>query len=281
MTAASLSYCGQEVRTHDRERFLTSLFAPSTHREALFALYAFNLEVAKTAEVVSEAMLGRIRLQWWREALDGIYAGTPRKHAVVEPLGAAVHEYALPRELFDRLIDCRELDLEDAPLDDFVAFENYAAGTSGTVNRLAAMILGVREETALQAAEHVGTAWAMIGLLRAIPFHAAQKRIFLPRALIDQHGLQRSDLFELRRNDAIVGITKEIAEQAKGHLKAARKARGHFSRAALAALLPATVAQQHLTKLARCGWDPLDPNAQRPNHSLALKVFIAYLLRRF
>src|SRR3546814_19441352 len=59
-------------------------------REHLFALYAFNHEVAKTAEVVSEPMIGRIRLQWWRECLDGIYDGAARQHEVVQPLAEPI-----------------------------------------------------------------------------------------------------------------------------------------------------------------------------------------------
>ena len=72
MSSTRLSYCADQVRRQDRERYLTALFAPAGRREDLFALYAFNLEVAKTAEVVSEAMVGRIRLQWWREAIEEI-----------------------------------------------------------------------------------------------------------------------------------------------------------------------------------------------------------------
>ena len=72
------------VRQHDRDRFLTTLFAPDDRREDLLALYAFNHEVAKTREVVSEPTLGRIRLQWWRDNLEAIYAGQPpRRHGVV------------------------------------------------------------------------------------------------------------------------------------------------------------------------------------------------------
>jgi hypothetical protein len=41
------------VRRHDRDRFLTVLFAPLPHRAALLALYAFNYEIARTREVVS------------------------------------------------------------------------------------------------------------------------------------------------------------------------------------------------------------------------------------
>lgn len=281
MTATKLSYCGEEVRTHDHDRFLTCLFAPSARREDLFALYAFNLEVAKTAEVVSEPMLGRIRLQWWREALDGVYQGTPRKHAVVEPLAAAVKKCDLPRTLFDAIIDGRELDLEDEPLRDLQSFETYTAMTSAALTRLAAMVLGVKAEDALQAADHVGSAWAMIGLLRAVPFHAARKRLFLPVELTDKYDLERGDLFELRPSKALAKITEEIAKHAEVRLREARTRNQSFDRSTIAAVLPAVIARQHLKNLAGAGWNPLDPSAQGPNHGLALKVFFAYLLARF
>ena len=99
---AELSYCASEVRRHDADRFLTTLFAPKGHREDLFALYAFNLEISKTREVVSETMLGAIRLQWWREAIEAIYTNAElRKHAVVEALAETVTRRGLTREHFD------------------------------------------------------------------------------------------------------------------------------------------------------------------------------------
>ena len=68
-----LSYCGQEARRLDWERFMCAVFAPVCHRDALFALLAFDLELAKTRTVVSEPLLGEIRLQWWQDAIDKIY----------------------------------------------------------------------------------------------------------------------------------------------------------------------------------------------------------------
>ena len=86
-----LSACGEIVRTGDPDRFRTALFATPEAREHLFALYAFNLEIAKIAPMVSEPMLGEIRLQWWREALDQIYGDGPvRAHEVTTPLAVAV-----------------------------------------------------------------------------------------------------------------------------------------------------------------------------------------------
>ena len=62
----------------DYDRYLSALFAPACRREALFALIAFNHEIARIPEAVSEPMLGRIRLQWWREVLEAVYAGRAR-----------------------------------------------------------------------------------------------------------------------------------------------------------------------------------------------------------
>src|ERR1700724_581966 len=103
------------VRRHDRDRYQTVLFAPAARREALFALYAFNYEIARVRESVREPMLGQIRLQWWREAIAAVYAGAPpRRHAVVEPLSVAIRARDLSRKHFDRLIDSRERDLDAA-----------------------------------------------------------------------------------------------------------------------------------------------------------------------
>src|SRR5487761_327814 len=81
------------VNQHDRDRFVTALFAPEDRRENLFALYAFNYELAKVHESVREPMMGRVRLQWWRDTLAEIAAGQPpRRHEVAEPLARAIRD---------------------------------------------------------------------------------------------------------------------------------------------------------------------------------------------
>src|SRR5215472_11726653 len=116
MARSGLSAAAALVRQHDRDRFQTALFAPRDKREALFALYAFNYEIARIRETVHEPMLGQIRLQWWREAIDAAYGdASPRRHEVVEPLTAAIRAHSLNRAHFDRLIDARERDLNEAP----------------------------------------------------------------------------------------------------------------------------------------------------------------------
>jgi phytoene synthase len=152
MSKPALSYCAEQVRRQDHDRYVTVLFAPADRREDLLALYAFNLEIAKTAEVVSEDLLGRMRLQWWRECLDEVYAGRPRRHAVVEPLAAAVRRHVLDRPCFERLIDAREDDLSAEPPADLAALESYAEGTSASLVHLGLQILGVPADSGAASA---------------------------------------------------------------------------------------------------------------------------------
>lgn len=255
----SLSYCAREVRRHDRARYLSSLFAPDGRREDLFALYAFNLEVAKTAEVVSEAMLGQIRLQWWRESLSGIYDGSPRRHEVVQPLDRAVTRHALTRSRFDDLIDAREADLVAEPPDDLTQLERYAEATSANLVILALEVLDQRNREALEAGRSVGLAWSLTGLLRALPFHARQKRVYLPADLIAAHGLDLGDLFELRGSRALREIAEVLARRAAVHLEKARSLRRQVPREAHPALLLAGLANRSLGLLQRSSYDPFDP----------------------
>lgn len=250
------------LRRHDRDRYQSCLFAPAAVREHLFALYAFNYEIAKTAEVVSEPMLGQIRLQWWRDSIDGIYAGTPRAHEVVEPLARAVAATGLSREGLEALVTAREFDLEGDPPQDLAALEDYAAGTSSRLILLALQVLAVESPAAEQAARDLGLAWAYLGLLRAMPFHARQKRLFLPADLCREAGLGLGDFFELRRSEALVQVSRQLSELADRHLRKARENAKLVPRKALSALLLAPLAERTLKRLEKAGYDPFHPSLQ-------------------
>lgn len=232
-------YCENQVKQYDRDRYLTALFSPADRRPGLFALYAFNLEVAKIREIVSEPLLGQIRLQWWREALEGIYGGAARRHLVVEPLAETIHRHHLPQVAFDLLIEWRERDLNDEAPETLEGLIAYAAGTSSTLVSLALQTLGVGEDevAAHDTGYHVGIAWALAGLLRARPQHAVQGRNYLPARLVADRGEK--------------GAVQAVAATAQEHLGAARAARKSLPMAALPALLPAVLAGRHLRRQGR------------------------------
>jgi NADH dehydrogenase [ubiquinone] 1 alpha subcomplex assembly factor 6 len=282
VSAADSETLAHSLRRHDRDRYLTTLFAPSDRRTALTALYAFNFEVAKTREVVREPLLGRIRLQWWREAIDEIYRGAkPRHHEVVEPLAAAIRAHDLTRYHFDRLIEARESDLADEPPADLAALETYAEDSAARLVRLALEILGAHDAAAEAAARHVGIAWALIGTIRALPAQARLRRVTLPADLIAEAGLDVARFLELKSSPALSRIVQRLAERAREHLAASRAARPAIPPAARAALLPAALGDWHLRRLDRRGYDPFAPDLATGDTLASWRLALAAWRGRF
>ncbi len=266
LAAPGLSALGAVVRQHDRDRYQTALFAPAARREALFALYAFNYEIARVRESVTQPMLGQIRLQWWREVVEAAFAGAvPRAHEVAAPLTEAIRNFALSRDNFDHLIDARERDLEDAPPATLAALEEYAEGTSAALVHLALEVLGASSPGMRAAAREVGIGYALAGLLRAMPFHAGAGRAYIPAEIAEHARLDPADYAARRGSAALRTATAEIAEAAAAHLQAARRQRRDVPRAAHPALLPAIVADRFLARLRRAGHDPFAPELRMPD----------------
>lgn len=256
----AFAYCAEQVKRYDGDRYATVLFAPEASRPALFSLYAFNLEIAKTREVVTQPMIGQIRLQWWRETLDGVFDGAPRGHAVALALAGVVRAAGLDRRLFDRLIDTREADLEEAAPETLADLLTYAEGTSSTLTLLALQALGNDfGGPTMEAGREIGIAWALTGLLRAIPFHARTRRVMLPAEIMHAADASPSELFALRDSPAIRRAAAELADLARERLAAARRLRAEVPRAALPALLPATLADGYLNLLRRSAYNVFDP----------------------
>jgi phytoene synthase len=254
--AEALSYCAAEVRRADYDRFLTVLFAPAEARERLFALYAFNHEIAKVRETVSEPMLGQIRLQWWREAIGAIYDGKPRAHAVVDALRAAVGDARPERADFEALIDAREFDLAGRAPETLAALEAYGEGSSSRLMYLAAAMLGARGEATRAALKPLGIAWAITGLVRAIPFHARARRQYIPADIAAAAGLTEAALFSLKPGEALGRAAAALAADAERHLAAAKAEAPE--RAARPLRLFATLARAYLGTLKRRGYQVIE-----------------------
>jgi phytoene synthase len=137
----SFSYCERLVREEDRDRFLATLFAPAHARPALFAIYAFDIEIAHISSRVSEPLAGEVRLQWWRDIITGVSleqaAGSPVAAALVE----TIERHALPEQIFFELIEAQRDALYRKPVETIAEFEEWSAKTSGGVFALASRVL--------------------------------------------------------------------------------------------------------------------------------------------
>ena len=192
--------CEELVRRRDPDRYFAALFAPAVQRDFLFALYAFNYEIAHVAEVAREPMIADIRLAWWRETVEGARVGRPRNHDVARALAATLDANELPTALFERMIEARGFDASPDSFVDMAALEAYGDATSGNLMRLAARVLG---DAADDAAHEAGIAYALAGLLRAAPFHAARGKRFLSDSLLGEAARRAWQHFEMARRIAV------------------------------------------------------------------------------
>jgi NADH dehydrogenase [ubiquinone] 1 alpha subcomplex assembly factor 6 len=245
MDPVLVSRLAAQVRAADPDRYFSALFAPSAARPFLFALYAFNHEVARVAETVREPMLGAIRLEWWRETVESAHKGVPRSHDVAKGLAALFQAYPLKPGDFETLIAARAYDASAECFADLAALENYVDATGGTLMRLASHILGGDPALAREPA----LAYSLAGLLRSLGFHNARHKLYLPLDLLGAVGLTPDVFFELRDDPRVDAVAHQLALRARDHFLAARN--GPRPRAGLAALLPAALVPVYLKRLGR------------------------------
>nr|WP_294503467.1 squalene/phytoene synthase family protein [uncultured Rhodopila sp.] len=225
------------VRRHDPDRFLTALFAPPERRDALLVLYAFNHELARAREVASEPPLALIRLQWWREVVEG----APRRHEVASPLSQGIAAGALRADLLLPLIEAREVEAYD----DFATLADWRAwllAGAGGLAVAAAAALGAPDP---EVARPFGAAYGVAGLLRASGVLAAQGRCLLPDDLLARHGLSPEEFIHDPAAAPARAALAEVVREGQALLGAPL---GAVPREALAAALPAVLARRDLRR---------------------------------
>lgn len=243
------AYCAEFVRTADRDRFIAALFAPPQSRRALHALYAFNAEVARVREVAHTALPGEIRLQWWSEVLGGQRAEEARANPVAAALLATIERHSLSPARFIDLIEARRFDLYDEPMPTIGAFESYALTTSSALLTMAAQILGGGEVEAVTRPAGIG--YALAGVLRAFPRHAARGRLYLPTELIERHRVRPYDLFAGRSSPALGAAFAELRDRGRRHMDVAHEHMRALPPQAVPALLPVALVRPTLARLER------------------------------
>lgn len=274
--------CRRLVRAHDHDRYLTALFAGAALRRRLMALYAFNFEIARVRETVSESLLGEIRLQWWQETVDGIYGGSVRAHAVARELAHALGDAPPPQALFEELIEARRADLYDESVKSFDDLEAYCDRTGGALTEIAACLAGSGErQEARAAARHVGAAWAITGLIRAIGHHLREGRGILPDEAYRDAGLAPHDLAASEWPEALRAQVAATAERARARLAAARELRAAIPKPALPVMLPAVLAEDYLHRLGRAEFDPLRADFAAGAVRRQLRLFRAAMTGRY
>jgi len=249
-------YCERLVREADKDRFLASLFAPAERRRDLLALYAFNADVAGIRDRAGEALPGAVRLQWWREALEGARGDEARAHPVAAALLDAMARHALPAADLVDLIEARTFDLYDDPMPTLGELETYARRTSSVLMALAARILGGPDGSVARVADPAGIAYALTGLMRVFAFHASRRQLYVPIDILGRHGVGADEVYAGRTTPALGAALAELRGHVRRHLTAINGPIAALPAAVVPALLPVALVPGHLGCMERRDYDP-------------------------
>jgi 15-cis-phytoene synthase len=247
------AHCEAVVHAADKDRFLAALFAPAERRRHLFALYAFNGEIARVRELAREALPGEIRLQWWRDVLDGEARGEVSANPVAAALLDTVKACGLPLDPLIRLVDAHAFDLYDDAMATLADLDTYGRDTDGALTSLAARVLA--DDAATAAAANAGIACTVTNRLRSFPADVARRQMFVPLEILDRHGVARAAIEARQNSPQLRAALADMRTHAQGAFAAFRRAAAEIPERCAPAFLAATVVPTWLKRLERAA-DP-------------------------
>jgi phytoene synthase len=257
---AAAKFCSDLVRTHDFARYASTLFVPAEQRRALLALYAFNTEISRIREQVSQPLPGEIRMQWWTDTLAGSGHGGVEGNPVAAELLMAIRTLRLPAERLSRLIDEHQFDLYNDPMPTMAALEGYIGDTSSALFALAARIAGWQSPEIDHLARHAGLAQGIAQVIAALPLDASRRQLFLPLQLLESHGCSMEEVYAGKETPKLRAALNQLIGEGQGHLKTALVLLENAPPEVRPVFLPLALVARELTRMARADSAPFVPH---------------------
>ncbi len=260
-TTDAAGFCAELVRSHDFARYASTLFVPPAQRRALLALYAFNVEITRIREQVSQPLPGEVRLQWWTDMLAGAGHGGIEGNPVAAELLLVVRNARLPVERLSRLIDEHQFDLYNDPMPTMAALEGYIGDTSSVLFSLAARIAGEQSAEIEHLARHAGLAQGMAQVIAALPRDALRRQLFVPAQVLAQHGCGTEEVFAGKQTPKLRAALDQLIGEAHDHLATAFALLADAPPQVRPVFLPLALVRRDLEGMSRADNDPFVPRA--------------------
>ena len=262
--AADHAHCLAVLRETDRDRYLACLLTPADKRGPLSALYAFNAEIARIRDLVHEPLPGEIRMQWWRDLLEGGADGDASANPLARALLRTVADHRLPVSSLVALIEARIFDLYDDPMESRTAFEGYAGETASALIQMASLILDAEKAAgSATIAGHTGVAQTVAGSLLLLEVHRRRGQVYLPADLLAATGLDAREFLLGTNRPAVANAITAFVGFGRDHLRQARSA-GTIAPGNIFAFLPVAFIERVFNAAERAGADALEKSLQPP-----------------
>ena len=258
-TKDSASFCADLVRSHDFVRYASTLFMPAAQRRALLAIYAFNAEISRVRDHVSQPLPGEMRLQWWTDMLAGAGHGGIEGNPVAAELLLVIRDYRLPVDLLSRLVDEHQFDLYNDPMPSMAALEGYLNDTSSALFSLGARVVSRPSEAVDHLARHAGLAQGLAQVIAALPWDAARRQLFVPLQLLQQHGSGIEEVFSGKQTPKARAAIDALIGEAEAHVNTAFELLADVPPEVRPIFLPLALVRRDLKRMSRADSDPFVP----------------------
>ncbi|GJQ15929.1 hypothetical protein GpartN1_g7720.t1 [Galdieria partita] len=262
---SSFGYCLDLLRRYDHDQFLVNLVQPSTHRRAHAAIRAFNIELTRIRHVVSNEDLGRLRITFFREALEKAFAATPDKQPVLDLLSETVTQYGLSKKWFERLLSARETDLSVPNYETIEEVEQFAESTQSSLLYAYLETFGKQHLSSpvYEAASHLGQSLGLTILLRGTRHHIESRLCYFPKEWIQKYQVDLPLHYRgLWKESNSINMLKKLSQQASSHLTMARQYVDDIPPLLFPAFLSSTIVDVYLAKIQRYNYQMLDPRIE-------------------
>jgi presqualene diphosphate synthase len=231
---------------------------PQTRRNGMYAVYAWCREVDDIADSDRPVAHKLDALSAWRDEIDLLYADRPRE-LVARALREPILRYRLRRQDFLAVIDGMEMDArENICAPDLATLDLYCARVASAVGHLSVHVFGDASPAAHRVAESLGRALQLTNILRDVDEDAHRGRLYLPREILDRHGIRDAEPMTVLRHPALPAVCRDVAAIAERHFHDAEQAMMQCRRRAMRpAAVMAAVYRATLRELLRGEWrDP-------------------------
>ena len=252
-------FCADLVRAHDFARYASTLFVPPMIRRALLAIYAFNVEISRVRDHVSQPLPGEMRLQWWTDMLDGAGHGGVEGNPVAAELLLAIRHFQLPVQRLSRLIDEHQFDLYNDPMPSMAALEGYINDTSSALFSLAGLVVSRPSEAVDHLARHAGFAQGLVQVIEKLPWDAARRQLFVPLQLLQQHGSGMEEVYSGKQTPQARAAIDQLIGEAREHLNTAFELLPSVPPEVRPVFLPLALVRRDLKWMSRADSDPFVP----------------------
>jgi phytoene synthase len=276
MTCPSYAEALKQVKTSvsaSRTSFMAGMtILPRKRREAMYAFYAFCRAVDDIADESPSPEIAQRELQDWRLRISNLFKGSPSDF-ITTALAPAVGEFHLVEKDFQEIIDGMEMDSTDIVAPDAETLDLYCDRVASAVGRVSVRIFGTSSEEAMRVAHHLGRAFQLTNILRDLGEDAARKRVYLPRELLNKHGIDARAPQEVLKSPHLPKACIDLAAQTRQHYE---QAAAFMEKCPRQAMRPARIMRDYyeaiFNALLKAGWQDSTARISLPRWKKLLLV---------